>query len=48
VYQDKTCVDQNNVPGFLAQGLDAYMFKCDRMIALISPGCERGATHSNA
>jgi len=47
VWIDKTCVDQSNVPGFIAQGIDSFMFKCDRVIAFISPGCERIAIQAN-
>ena len=33
---DKTCVDQDNVAGFLADGLSKFLFKCDGMVAFIS------------
>ena len=33
---DKTCVDQENVAGFLADGLSKFLFKCDGMVAFIS------------
>jgi len=33
---DKTCVDQTNVAGFLDQGIDAFLMRCDCMVAFTS------------
>jgi hypothetical protein len=41
VWVDKTCVDQRNVAGFLGQGIDHFMLRCDRMVAFPSKSCER-------
>jgi len=36
VWVDKTCADQHNVAGFLEQGIDFFMLRCDRMVAFAS------------
>jgi hypothetical protein len=41
LWVDKTCVDQSNVAGFLNQGIDHFMMRCDRMMAFPSTSCAR-------
>jgi hypothetical protein len=41
VWVDKTCADQHNVAGFLEQGIDFFMLRCDRMVAFASKSCTR-------
>jgi hypothetical protein len=43
VWLDKTCVDQHNVSGFLAAGIDSFELRCDKLIAFVGPSC---ALHS--
>jgi hypothetical protein len=48
LWLDKTCADQNNLAGFLEQGIDFFMLRCDRLVAFSSKSCARQAATSNA
>jgi hypothetical protein len=39
VWVDKTCVDQQNIAGFLDNGIDSFMLRCDRLMAFPSKSC---------
>jgi amino acid transporter len=41
IWIDKTCVDQNNIEGFLDNGIDHFMLLCNHLMAFPSKSCTR-------